>query len=73
MPVTAQEITRLLTFEQSFRNRLEQFAFDAVEPLDWVPYNPRPFHRCTVAQVYAQLKAMRQQIDVLMNDLDRAS
>lgn len=69
MPAEALHITRLLTFEQSFRCHLEQLAFDAAEPLELVPHNPRPFRCCTAAQVYAQLRAMRQQVDWLMNDL----
>lgn len=78
-PISSEsvKIIRLLTFYQSLRFRLEKFAFDASEPLDWVPYISYPVATYVaspkkgVQQTVAQLKAMRQELDLLIDDLGK--
>lgn len=71
MPVSVLKITCLLTFRQSLRFRLEKLVFDASDSLNAVPYDTSSgIYQKSPRQVKKQLIALRQELDLLIEDWD---
>lgn len=74
MDTTNIKIVRLLTFEQSFRYRIEKLVFDASDSLDNTPASRNSSYavlpKAGFRRVNAQLKTLYRELGVLIVDLN---